>query len=129
MLSDGFVIPANTQIGVPAHAIGLDPQLYDDPFTFDGYRFHKLRQSNPILAGQQQYTAANLTNMSWGYGKHACPGRWFADVEIKMILIQLLLDFDFKFLPGKERPASLEFETQNLPDKAATVLIKRRTEA
>ena len=126
VLSDGFSIPANTQIGVPAHAIGLDPELYPDPSRFDGLRFHRLRQSAPQSAGQQQYTAANLTNMSWGYGKHACPGRWFADAEIKMILVHFLLEYDFKFLEGKSRPESLEFETQNLPDKTAMIMLKRR---
>ena len=120
------MIPANTQVGVPAHAIGLDPELYPEPESFDGYRFHRLRQSSPQSAGQQQYTAANLTNMSWGYGKHACPGRWFAEAEIKMILVHVLLEYDFKFLEGKGRPVSLEFETQNLPDKTATVLLRQR---
>ena len=85
-----------------------------------------MRESNPQSAGQQQYTAANLTNMSWGYGKHACPGRWFADAEIKMILVHMLLEFDFRFPDGKSRPESLEFETQNLPDRTATILLKRR---
>ena len=64
--------------------------------------------------------------MSWGYGKHACPGRWFADAEIKMILVHMLLEFDFRFPDGKSRPESLEFETQNLPDRTATILLKRR---
>ena len=70
--------------------------------------------------------AANLSNMSWGYGSHACPGRWFADAEIKMILVHLLMEYDFEFPAGKSRPGSMEFETQNLPDKTATVMLKRR---
>jgi len=125
-LSDGFVIPAHTQIGVPAHAIGFDPSLYSDPYKFDGLRFYKLRQSSPQTAGQQQYIAANLTNLSWGYGKHACPGRWFADAEIKAILCHMLIEYEFKLPEGKGRPKSLEFETQNLPDKEATVLVRKR---
>lgn len=125
-LSDGFVIPANTQIGVPAHAVGLDESLYPSAGTFDGFRFHRLRQANPTSGGQQQYIAANLSNMSWGYGSHACPGRWFADAEIKIIVIQLLLGFDFRFPEGKGRPTSLEFETQNLPDRGLGVLLRRR---
>ena len=126
-LSDGFVIPANTQIGVPAHAIGLDPQLYPNPERFEGFRFHELRQKNPQSAGQKQYTAANLSNMSWGYGSHACPGRWFADAEIKMIIIHLLLNFDFQFPKGQERPISLQFETQNLPNKTVSIMLKKRS--
>lgn len=64
--------------------------------------------------------------MNWGYGSHACPGRWFSDAEIKIILIQLLLGFDFRFPEGKERPKSLQFEAQNLPDRSAGMLLKKR---
>lgn len=124
--SDGFIVPANTQVGVPAHAIGFDPQLYADPDKFDGLRFYKLRETNPQTSGQQSFTAANLTNMSWGYGRHACPGRWFAEAEIKVILIHLLTAYDIRFPDGKDRPASQQFETQNLPDRNATVMIKER---
>ena len=35
-------------------------------------------------------------SLEFGYGKHACPGRFFAVNEIKLILANLLLRFDFK---------------------------------
>ena len=43
-----------------------------------------------------------------------------------MILVHFLLEYDFKFMDGKSRPESLEFETQNLPDKTAMIMLKRR---
>ena len=119
-------MPANTQIGVPAHAIGFDETLYPNADSFDGFRFHRIRQEDPTASGQQQYVAANPSNMPWGYGSHACPGRWFADAEIKIIVIRFILGFDLRFPGGKERPKSLVFETQNLPDGEAGVLLRRR---
>ena len=104
----------------------MDPTLYDEPTKFDGDRFLKRRQEDSTTAGQQSYIAANLSNMSWGYGSHACPGRWFADAEIKVIVIYMVQHFDMRFGDGYDRPKSMEFETQNLPDRSATVWLKRR---
>ena len=35
----------------------------------------------------------------FGYGRHACPGRFFATNEIKMIVAKMILDYDIK-MPG-----------------------------
>ncbi|KAI0839477.1 cytochrome P450 [Hypoxylon sp. FL0890] len=127
-LSDGFVIPAHTNIGVPAQAIAMDPKLYPDPETFDGLRFAKLRETthDPATKGKAQFVAANPQSMAFGYGRHACPGRFFAGDEIKAITMYLLNNYDIKFAEGQTRPQSLEVETQFLPDHAATILCKKR---
>ncbi|KAI1409846.1 cytochrome P450 [Hypoxylon sp. FL1857] len=127
-LSDGFVIPAHTTIGVPAQAIAMDPKLYPNPETFDGLRFTKLRQTtdDPAVKGKAQFVAANPQSMAFGYGRHACPGRFFAGDEIKAITMYLLNNYDIKFAEGQTRPKSLEVETQFLPDHAATILCRKR---
>ncbi|EKG13641.1 Cytochrome P450 [Macrophomina phaseolina MS6] len=126
-LSNGFIIPANTQIGLPTNAIGMDPELYPDPETFDPWRFSKLRESDPAMEGKAQYVSSNSASLAFGYGQHACPGRFFAAQEIKAIMVYLLNNYDMKFLPGQSRPPSLQFETQFMPDPQAKVLFKRRT--
>ncbi|XXH01261.1 hypothetical protein Hte_007615 [Hypoxylon texense] len=130
-LSDGFVIPAHTTIGVPAQAIAMDPKLYPDPETFDGLRFAKLRQTtdDPATKGKAQFVAANPQSMAFGYGRHACPGRFFAGDEIKAITMYLLNNYDIKFADGQTRPKSIEVETQFLPDHAATILCRKRKAA
>jgi len=123
-----MVIPAHTTVGVPAQAIAMDPQLYPDPETFDGLRFAKLRKSsnNPAEKGKAQFVAANPQSMAFGYGRHACPGRFFASDEIKAITMYLLTNYDIKFADGQRRPESLQVETQYLPDHAATILCRKR---
>ncbi|KAH8781070.1 putative cytochrome P450 [Diaporthe sp. PMI_573] len=127
-LSDGMVIPAHTTVGVPAQAIAMDPQLYPDPEKFDGLRFARLRKSsnNPAEKGKAQFVAANPQSMAFGYGRHACPGRFFASDEIKAITMYLLTNYDIKFADGQRRPESLQVETQYLPDHAATILCRKR---
>lgn len=119
------MIPANTTIGVPTQAISMDPKIYNDPTKFDGFRFEKLRQ-DPEQSGKAQYAASNHSSMSFGYGRHACPGRFFAANEIKAIMAYLLQNYDMKFKEGQKRPESLLFETQYLPNMTATVMFKRR---
>ncbi|KAI1380477.1 cytochrome P450 monooxygenase [Hypoxylon crocopeplum] len=125
-LQDGFVIPAHTTIGVPTQAISMDPDFYENPEEFDGFRFEKERAKNPDNAGRQTYAASNHESMAFGFGRHACPGRFFASNEIKAIMGYLLLNYDMKFAEGQTRPQSHLFETQNLPDHEATVLFRKR---
>ncbi|KAK3321251.1 putative cytochrome P450 [Cercophora scortea] len=127
-LSDGFVIPAHTTIGVPAQAISMDPNLFPDPERFDGLRFAKIRNAttDPAVKGKAQFVAAHPQSMAFGYGRHACPGRFFAGDEIKAITAYLVKHYDMKFPEGQGRPASMEVETQYLPSHSATVLFKRR---
>ncbi|KAK3687927.1 putative cytochrome P450 [Podospora appendiculata] len=133
--SDGFTIPANTQIGVPTQAISMDPALYADPDTFDGFRFSKLKAAikpgtNPAEMGRLAYASSNHESMAFGYGRHACPGRWFASNEIKMIMVYLLENYEFRLPGGKtglaNRPPSLNFETQYLPNPDAVIEFRRR---
>ncbi|KAI0146311.1 cytochrome P450 monooxygenase [Xylariaceae sp. FL1272] len=125
-LSNGFTIPGNTTIGVPTHAITMDPNIYPNPDKFDGFRFAKLRQEDPTMEGKGQYVASNPNSMAFGYGRHACPGRFFAAQEIKSIMVYILENYDMKFQEGQKRPQSLQVETQYLPDHSATVLFRRR---
>lgn len=126
-LRDGFFVPAGTQIGVPTQAISMDPEVYPNPEEFDGFRFAKLRSSDGPNTARLVYAASNLESMAFGYGRHACPGRFFADCEIKMIMVYLLTNYDFRFPEGvTERPPSFAAETQFLPNHEAKIMLKAR---
>jgi cytochrome P450 len=49
-------------------------------------------------------------DLSFGYGRHACPGRYLGHLNIKLILAEVLLRYDVKLSPGQERPQNDEFE-------------------
>lgn len=104
----------------------MDPELYPNPTKFEGFRFEKVRQEQPLQDGKAQYVASNPASLAFGYGRHACPGRFFAANEIKAIMAYLLRNYDMKFKEGQTRPQSLPFETQFLPNPAGTIMFKRR---
>jgi cytochrome P450 len=102
LLHDGITIPAGTVIGIPAHAISHDPALYPSPSTFSGFRFEPATSSTsppppetvqqPKSSSSSQFVTTNSSNLSWGYGKHACSGRFFAANEIKVIVAHFLIN-------------------------------------
>ena len=86
--SDGTTIPAGNIISVAAPCMQIDPvrilrhslyhtvhdvrtqEYYPDPETFDGFRFHKMRQQE---GGSSKHLLASLDldYVLFGHGRHA----------------------------------------------------------
>jgi cytochrome P450 len=114
-LSTGEVIPAGVVIEVPAHAISRDPEVFEDPDRFHALRFYEMsqrcREEGAIQdAARNQFVNVNSKNLAFGYGRHACPGRFFAANEIKMIFATCVVMYDVRLAGGEtERYTNLEF--------------------
>ncbi|KAI0169540.1 ent-kaurene oxidase [Hypoxylon sp. FL1284] len=81
-------------------------------------------------SGQKhQFTSIGDANMNFGLGKHACPGRFFAGCEIKLVLALLLLRYDVRLPDGvRDRPAPNMFMMTKSPSMTADVMFRRRTD-
>lgn len=99
-LQDGTTIPKGTRLAF-ANDLRLDPELYPDPKTFDGYRFERMRK-DPEQAKLAPFTKTRTSHLAFGHGKHACPGRFLSCDEAKLILCHILLKYDFKALDGRD---------------------------
>lgn len=114
-LSNGQVIPAGVIIEIPAVAINSDPTVYPDADTFDPLRFYNLRkkardEGSVEAAASNQFVSISPSSLTFGYGRHACPGRFFAANEIKMIVAHALLKYDFRLSEGSDgRYQNIEF--------------------
>jgi cytochrome P450 len=124
-LSDGVYIPEGTQFCVASSAMTQDPQLVHDPERFDGFRYYNKRL-NPAEENRHQFTSVDREYLHFGYGNYACPGRFFAGNEVKMIVIHFLLSYDLTFRPGEGRPKNMMHDELVFPDPAARMLIRRR---
>ncbi|KAL9618286.1 MAG: hypothetical protein Q9160_006997 [Pyrenula sp. 1 TL-2023] len=130
-LSDGTSLPQGTLVLAPSDAVAFDPNFYPDPETFDGLRFHKLRQQadESGRAGDKvrhQFVATSKTQIQFGLGRHACPGRWFAGHVIKMVVAAILLRYDLKFRAGEDRPNTFLFQTTNMPHPRTRILMRKK---
>jgi cytochrome P450 len=127
-LSDGTYIPQGTILEVPNHAISRDPEVFEDPETFNPWRFVAENHDGGAAAekdGRQQFVSVSQTLGSFGYGRHACPGRFFAAVELKMILARAIVTYDMRLKDRGARPKNLEFGLTCAPDPEGEVLFKR----
>jgi cytochrome P450 len=68
-------------------------------------------------------------NMGFGYGRHACPGRFFAATEIKLIVARILLDYDFKLPEGQtKRYPNIAIANNYVPDMKKELVFRRISE-
>lgn len=95
---------------LPTTAIQVDDRLYEKPQVFDGLRFYEGRQKKGN-ENKHLYISTGKLDLAWGYGRHACPGRFIADVEIKLVMAEFLLRFDIRNPAGQPRHPDLEFES------------------
>lgn len=129
--SDGTTVPAGVDLAIPAIVPLRDPETYMNPDLFDPYRFAQLRsgQAKDLLGYDNkevyQFISVAKENLGFGYGKRACPGRFFAANEIKMICAQVLMNYDIKMPDGcKDRHENILKGWSITPDPTKMIMIK-----
>lgn len=120
---DGLHVPAGTVISFPNLRHNLDPSVVPGAETFEGRRWLWRRHGFDTSKYQLASTAEDA--FDWGGGVHACPGRFMAEVTIKLILIYLVTKYDMR-LPegGPERPAEARRFMDLTPDTSMPLLIR-----
>ncbi|KAF1990339.1 putative cytochrome P450 [Aulographum hederae CBS 113979] len=125
-LSTGLVLPKGTHIGVAAGANALDASFFPNADQFDGFRFERLRSLPGNESKYQFVTTSNVDQLHWGVGTHACPGRFFASYEIKMLLSRTLLMYEFRLPEGVGRPEDVLRDIRVIPNPMAVVEFRNR---
>ncbi|KAI8233234.1 Cytochrome P450 monooxygenase ATR2 [Colletotrichum sp. SAR 10_86] len=126
-LSNGLRIPKGARIALPTGAINMDSQFFEDPETFDGFRYYKLRMESEEARKSSQMVTVGKKDLTWGYGRHACPGRYVAEVAMKLLIIEYIVRYDIGLPAGvKERPKNIEFEGLVIPDPNWELIFQSR---
>lgn len=73
---DGLNIPQGTHIAAASCILNRNEEIFEDPETFDGFRFSKLQAEADDVNVKYQLTSPAMNNLFYGVGKHACPGRY-----------------------------------------------------
>lgn len=124
-LSDGTIIPKGASIVVSSHE-RLNESIYPDANTYNGYRFLNKRDE-PGNAHRFQMVTTAPDHLAFGHGIHACPGRFFASNEVKILLIHLLMKYDWKFAEHREeRPKNFEHGTEIICNPNVKFLFRAR---
>lgn len=142
ILSDGLILPTGAYICVVnTSGIGCESE------EFDGLRYARKRTSlletQPADQGEHQgpelkarqtwYSSTDRSHITFGHGRHACPGRFIAAVEMKLVLATLLMRYDMSFGDGGKtrqaedrRPKNLQVLELGFQDPSVRTYFRKR---
>ncbi|KAH7311513.1 cytochrome P450 [Stachybotrys elegans] len=126
-LGNGITIPRGTRIMFPSQSMHMDPNTYQDPHTFDAFRFSRPFESvepDVEVPTRAAMTTMNSSFLVWGYGKYGCPGRWFASQLLKQALAHVVLNYDVEVVEQRQpRQALLNII---MPEDGINIKIRRK---
>ncbi|POS71913.1 cytochrome P450 [Diaporthe helianthi] len=123
-LPNGLVIPKGERVWADITHMWSD-EYYKNAAEFNPYRFMDLRGTEKEHSANFVSTSAD--HIGFGHGEHACPGRFFASNEIKILLCHILLKYDWK-LPEGHDPKHVSVGLPLFQNPDARLLIRRRKE-
>lgn len=110
-------------LAIPIEAIHQDNDIYPDARRFDAFRFAKPGGVTDIMSSanfggptgraadtpeddkeeKPTKSSVKLDNafLGFGFGKHACPGRFFALNELQIFVAHLLLNYEVQYMPSR----------------------------
>ncbi|UNI18312.1 hypothetical protein JDV02_004586 [Purpureocillium takamizusanense] len=137
---DGISLPKGSFVSFFSQPPNTDSEYYEEPLKFDPFRFSRsmngaaggdaANNKDPSAgeAGGPKYVSTSERYLSFGHGKHACPGRFLVDFELKMMVACILTRYDIK-LPAAyqgRRPRGRWVAEAHLPPHGARIMVKRR---
>ncbi|KAF9231273.1 cytochrome P450 [Melanogaster broomeanus] len=122
--SDGTFLPKGTSIIITSRPTHFDSKLYENPHTFDPFRFANMPDEDGSF--RYQLVSTNPEYLAFGHGRHACPGRFFAACILKTMLAHLVVSYDIKLEDGIARPQSLRVGPFTTANPSAKVVFRKR---
>ncbi|EWZ87340.1 hypothetical protein FOWG_09227 [Fusarium oxysporum f. sp. lycopersici MN25] len=120
-LDNSIHVPPGVHIEVPMHSIHMDNSLYADAGIFKPFRFTDgTSTSRSVVTLDESF-------LGFGYGKNACPGRFFGSHIMKVILAYLVMNYDVEF--GAEEPPMKTMWEYRIPRESTAIRIRRRVQA
>lgn len=124
-----FTIRKGTTVAAPAAAIHRASYVYgSDADEWKGFRFSEICREDKDDTTRNQLVSTSKQFLSFGHGKDACPGRFFAANELKLVMCYLLLRYDIH-LPAEfngKRPPNIYRFGGVRPDTTVELEFRRR---
>ncbi|KAK7946090.1 uncharacterized protein PG986_010411 [Apiospora aurea] len=130
-LGNGIHLPRGARLGVPFQALHHDAEFYPNPLQFDAFRYSREFEGSGVTnrqaTEQETCVTASKTFVTFGYGRHLCPGRWYTSQTLKQALAYLIQNYDVEFEGHRKQPRSLL--NIILPPLGARINIRQRVSA
>ncbi|PQE23111.1 cytochrome P450 protein [Rutstroemia sp. NJR-2017a WRK4] len=121
--SSGTHVPVGNIICVPQEALMRDSKYYENPLTFDGFRF-VVPEDRESDEPQLKYTDIAAGFPFWGTFNKACPGRWYASEMLKQTLAHLLMNYEFR-LSENNKKMTLQYTTMVIPTYGVKIQLRK----
>ncbi|KAI0023348.1 cytochrome P450 [Xylariomycetidae sp. FL0641] len=133
---DGVRLPRGAMVSVLARGVHTDAEVYGaDARAYDPFRFSRQREGDDGGGGgggggkpSLSFVSTSAHYLPFSHGRHACPGRFIVDAELKMLLAAVLGRYDVA-LPaeyGGSRPPNVNVAEAYFPPEDARVRVRRR---
>ncbi|KAI6380610.1 hypothetical protein MCOR25_001547 [Pyricularia grisea] len=122
----GLHVPQGGTVCLPAYGVLHDEAVYPDADKFRSFRFSDARADDAASYVERARNAFPTTKpefLAFGHGRHACPGRFFAALELKMIMAYIVLNYD---ISQRQKTPSMWYGMNRVPDLTANIRIQRR---
>ncbi|KAI1822459.1 cytochrome P450 [Xylaria intraflava] len=133
---DGIALPKGSMVSFIAYWTQTDSDAFENPLKYDPFRFSRVREAEMDEQGKPglsslSFVSTGLQNLAFSHGKHACPGRFLVDFELKMIIAYALKNYDIEFPPeyNGKRPQNTWLTDAYMPPEDVKVKIRRRGHA
>jgi ent-kaurene oxidase len=130
-LSNGIHVPKGTHFAFPLGPVTRDPSLFPNPEQFDGLRYYRRRVEENLIGNSSKYLATTPSeeHLVFGHGHQACPGRFFAVNEVKLIMVFFLVNYEMKEPERqKNRRLHFSFEEYFVLNPTLKLAMRRRRE-
>ncbi|KAG9284938.1 hypothetical protein G9A89_006316 [Geosiphon pyriformis] len=115
-LSNGYQLPSKRTVFIDLLSVTQSEELQgSNPTKFNPVRY--LNKGGTTTRVDRAY-------LSFGLGRNACPGRFFAMLQIKSFLSIIIRNFKISFVDGT-KPKKLNFEGNRIPSNDGVIFEKR----
>ncbi|KAF4633490.1 hypothetical protein G7Y89_g4632 [Cudoniella acicularis] len=129
--SGGYTVKVGDWACVPQQAMMHDPQYYENPAAFDGFRFlpkdgeksgakDMAQNENPNM-----FTTSSPNWLIWGSGKTVCPGRFYGAAIMRLIMAEVLQSYDCS-LRDPKLPRTMTWRSSIVPREGVIMLFQKR---
>ena len=114
-----IVVPTQTMVCISTAAMSRDPEYFSNPDTFDPSRFYTTRPNSSVQRRREAEVSAGQAGEGekegretrdtapeasfagldpcmpiWGLVRWSCPGRFYADLQIKLVVAEILMKWE-----------------------------------
>ncbi|KAE8384257.1 cytochrome P450 [Aspergillus alliaceus] len=130
--TSGVHLPCGNFCAVHNLGVVHDPNVYEQPDTFKPFRFVGLRRDvssddpnkDHVQRARLTFPATGYDYLAFGNGRQACPGRFFAASELKLMLAYALMYYDLEIMDS--RPRDRWIGILRIPSSNAKLRVRRR---